>query len=235
MASGAHLAIAGETAAPPQFRATAPEQVSDYYHYNIGIEATTLGGGATLGWRFTDIFGASTGFDFFSYSDSVTINNIRYHGTVQLLTEPLTLDIYPWEGNSLHFGIGVLFNQNVLFGGASAISNRTYDIDGRRYRSSDVGHVNLGIDQNAVAPYLGVAGNLFYFDRAHHWAFTGEAGVAYLGPASVTLSRSGGLSGSNAVGHSIDRSLNSEVSKIRGYGDDFAWWPVLKLGLGYNF
>jgi len=165
----------------------------------------------------------------------VTVKDIRVNGTVQLLSEPLTLDIYPWEGNSFHFGIGMLFNQNILFGDASARSGRTYTIDGNRYNSSDVGHLNLSIRQNAVAPYLGVAGNLFYFDSAHHWAFTGEAGVAYLGGASVNLTRSGGVSHSNPLGASIDRSLNNEVGKIRGYGNDFSWWPVAKLGLSYSF
>ena len=236
LACGSYFANAGEISnAPAQFRATAPEERTDYYPYTIGVEGTTLGGGASVGWRFTDLLGVSTGFDYFSYNDTDTIKGIKINGTVQLLSEPVTLNIYPWREIPLHFDIGLLVNQNMVFGDAAVVSHRTYDIDGTHYASSDVGHLHLGIDQNPVAPYLGVGGNLFYFDSTHHWALTGAVGVAYMGDGDVTLDRSGGVPHDTALGRRIDRSLSNQQSNIKGYADDFAWWPIAKVGVGYSF
>jgi Probable addiction module antidote protein len=45
----------------------------------LGLEAGTTGAGGRADWRFMDHFGVGTAFDYFTYSDSATIQGIKYN------------------------------------------------------------------------------------------------------------------------------------------------------------
>lgn len=231
LASSSLFANAGEISKEAQ----TPVETPAYNPYTVGLEASTLGFGGLLAWRFTELFEVRTGINYFEYSDNDTIKGVKLNGSLQMLSEPVTLDIYPWKGNSFHFGVGLLANQNMIFGNAEANSDHTYKINGTRYNGADVGRLNVEINQNPVAPYLGFGGNLFYFDSAHHWALNGELGVAYMGEASVNIGRSGGAAHDTSLGSRIDHSVNQESHSIKNYGNYFQWWPVARLGVNYGF
>jgi len=223
--AGASLnATAAETSAltddsgPPPYRP---------WSLAIGIGTDTLFGGGGS-WRFSDHLGMRAGVGYSEWSwDHLGIKGIHYDATVRLLSEPLTLDVYPWQKSSFHISLGMLFNQNELTGTAS--DSGTIIIDGQPYPTDAVGSVHLKMKQQPVNPYLSIGGDFFYFDRAHHWAMGGSLGVAYTGDQDVSLTRSGPPS------PLIDAALNNQEKRIKNFADEFKWWPVAKLFVSYSF
>jgi len=178
-ASAAEVVAAGESAGPPLYR-----------KFTLGVEGGTTGIGGSFSWRFADHFGVRAGGDYLSLSDTgVKIDHIHYNATVRLLSEPLTLDYYPWQKSSFHISAGMQFNQNRLTGSADTVG--TIIIGGEPFPEESVGTLKLKVEQQPVNPYLSIGGNFFYFDRAHHWAFGGELGLTYTGDPDTSLTRSG--------------------------------------------
>jgi len=216
------------TAAEP---ATAPESSPPpfYRPLTLGVEAGTTGVGGSLGWRFAAHWGVRSGFDYFRSSENdVDIKDLTYSAKLRLLSEPLTLDLYPWKKHSFHISVGALFNQNRLTGTASGTG--TIIINGQPFLTDLVGTLNLKIEQQPVNPYLTIGGNFFYFDRAHRWAMGGELGVAYTGDQKVSLTRSG------PSAPLIDAAVRAEQTRVQDYADEhYKWLPVVKLTVNYSF
>jgi len=211
-------AAAAETLAPP-----------DYRPWTVGIEAGTDGiFGGDLWWRFCDHLGARVGADYgWGDWDHVGIAGIDYHAKLQLLSEPLTLDLYPWKTHSFHVSVGALLNQNEVTGGADR--SGTLTIDGHPLPLRRDGELSMKIQQQPVNPYLSIGGNFFYFDSAHHWAVGGELGVAYTGEADVSQTWTGVHDRVTAA------ALHLAKRHLEDYAGQFEWWPVAKLSLSYSF
>jgi len=194
----------------------------------LGLEAGTTGLGGSLAWRFMDHLGVRAGGDYFSYSGAdITIADIHYSSKLRLLSEPLTLDIYPWKKSSFHISAGIMFNQNQLTGDTG--DTATIIIDGTPFPVEQVGTLHMKAEQQLVNPYLSIGGNFFYFDRAHHWAMGGELGVVYTGDPSVSVTRSG------PPAPLIDLGLAKVEQDVKDYAEKFMWWPVAKITVNYSF
>lgn len=210
-ASAAEATASEESSGPPPYRPL-----------TLGLEIGTTGAGGSFAWRFADHWGVRTGFDYLQFYDSgMAIKDLSYDATIRLMSEPLTLDIYPWTKHSFHISVGLMFNQNSLTG--------TAEDTGVILPPERVGTLNLDIEQQPVNPYLSIGGNFLYFDRAHHWTLGGELGVVYTGDPQVSLTRSGPPS------PLMDAALRTEQSRIEDYADQFRWWPVIKLMVTYSF
>ena len=172
--------------------------------YSITAEAGTTGIGGNVGWRFLDNLGVDGGFDYFDYSRNGKIKDNKFDASLRLMSQPLNLDVYPWERSSFHIALGALFNENHISGGASG----SLKLDNQPY----TGHLALLYKQNLVSPYLGIGGNL-YFDHAHHWSLMGALGAAYVGEGSVSLTPST----TPRLNAAQNAGLQRELSKIKKY------------------
>jgi hypothetical protein len=208
-------------------KSTEPPEPPPYRPWTVGVGIgtdTIFGGGVS--WRFSDHFGARTGFGYTESSwDDVGIRGLKYNVTARLMAEPLTLDIYPWQKSSFRVSVGMLFNQHELTGTVS--SDGTINIGGEPVEIRK-GDVSMKMKQQPVNPYLSIGGNFFYFDRAHHWAFAGELGIAYTGDVNVTLDRPG----TSTISDDVRKEIKN---RLQDYGDQFQWWPVAKLAVTYSF
>ena len=193
----------------------------DYRPLQLNLEGGTTGLGGSVGWRFADHFGARAGLDFLQYTDNgFVIKGVEYDAKIRLMSEPLTLDYYPWKKSSFHISLGVQFNQNRLTGTANDTGNI--------FPPEQVGMVNLEIKQQPVNPYLSIGGNFFYFDSAHHWSLGGELGVAYTGDPKVDLSTASSSPFRDAV-------TQYGETPVKDYAEKFRWWPIVKLMVSYSF
>lgn len=205
-------------ATTPEY-STAP---SPYRPWTLSLEVGTTGAGGSVSWRFADHFGARAGFNGLQYSDSgFAIKDLSYNAKLRVMSEPLTLDIYPWKEHSFHISVGMQFNQNRLTG--------TAEDTGTIIPPEKLGSLDLDIHQQPVNPYLSIGGNLLYFDHAHRWALGGELGVAYTGNPDVSLTRSGTPS------PLLDAAVLYEQGRVEDYAKKFMWWPVVKLMVSYSF
>ncbi|HEX4120312.1 MAG TPA: hypothetical protein VH619_06840 [Verrucomicrobiae bacterium] len=197
--------------------------VPAYRPFSIGLDASTLGPGASFGWRFMDHLGATLGADYVSVSANTTIKDVNYDARLQFLYESLTVDVFPWTHSSFHASAGLVLNQFELGGSA----NGPLTLNGNHY----MGNIDLAIRQQAADPYIGIGGNLLYFDHAHHWALTGNLGAMYTGSPRVSLS--GTESGPPSP------TFQSDLEKVRGeikHDARYAEiWPAVALGISYSF
>ncbi len=210
------------------------EEAPTYQPFTIGAEAGTPGFGGSASWRFADHFGARAGFSYFGYSQTdVEIDGITYNDTdLRLMSEPIGLDIYPWQKSSFRITVGIMLNQNEYTGVAARdpIANRTFieiGSSGNSYDSSAIGDLNLTVEQQVVSPYLSI-GYSYYFDKARHWSLSGELGVAYTGDPDVTLT-------TGVPGSVPQPDLDSEASQIEDTFSKYKFYPILRIGVNYSF
>jgi hypothetical protein len=197
--------------APPEFQP-----------FTLGVQGGFPGPGVKADWRFANHFGAGAAFDYLSYSYNGEIKGINYKIDLRLMSEPLTLNWYPWKRSSFHIGAGVLLNENHLTGSANG---NNLNFGGTTY----IGHgtANLDIKQQLVDPYVSIGGNI-YFDKAHHWSLGGELGAFYTGEPRVDFT-------ANTTPPASQQSVQSEQNEIKHYAKDAEVLPVLELSLNYSF
>src|ERR1039457_3753568 len=99
----------------------------DYREWTVGVEAGSTGAGVFGSWRFYDYLGVRAGFDYFQWTENnLSVADFRYSTKLRFMSEPLTLDIYPWKAHSFHISVGMLFNQNQLTGTSSGFGPITF-------------------------------------------------------------------------------------------------------------
>jgi hypothetical protein len=189
-----------------------------FHPLTIGPEIGTTGYGGTGIFRFADNFAVGGGLDYFYYSRTGSIKDVDYDAKLRLMTEPVTLYVYPWAAHSFYVRLGAAFNQNRVTG---TNPNGTFTLNGNTY----AGTLNLNIQQQPVDPYLTLGGNL-YFDHAHHWSLGGELGAMYTGKPRV------GLTSSNPAANA---DVANEVQQLDSYANKVQFYPVLKLSLNFSF
>jgi hypothetical protein len=194
--------------------------LSPYQPITVGAEVGTTGFGGGANWRFSRHFGIGGAFDYFSYSYNGNIQGNNYDAKLRLMSEPITLNWYPWKDHSFRVSAGVALNQNHLTGTATG---NNIDLNGTTYS----GTLNLDIKQQVADPYVAIGGNL-YFDRRHHVSLGTELGVMYTGDPRVNLT-------ANTVPAANPADLQAEQDKVKHYARDAEFWPVLKVSLNFSF
>ena len=217
----------------------------NYRAVTISAEGGTTGLGGSVSWRFSDNFGVRGGANYFSYKmDEFTYttrptgagsSDQKYNVTLRLLSEPIALDYYPSAKSSFHISAGALVNQNRFSATVknSGVLNSTYTLNGVDYLQSGVGDLNLEVKQQTLSPYLSIGGSI-YFGKAHHWAMSGELGVAYTGSPKVSLSAPNHDPALDATPNFSD-DVNGEERKIAKDAKDFKFYPIVKIGVSYSF
>jgi hypothetical protein len=190
-----------------------------YYPLTVGAEVGTLGVGGSGTFRFADHFGVSAGFDWFGIGYHATIKNTEYDVKTRLMGEPVALCLYPVANRSMHFKLGIEFNQNRITG---TNPGGTFTVNGNNYP----GTLNLNIQQQPISPYASFAGNLFYLDHAHHASVGAEVGCVFTGTPRV------GLTSSNPAATADVDTARQQVIKYANY---FRWIPIIKVGVNYSF
>lgn len=184
----------------------------------VDAEVGTTGVGAGANWRLANHFGVGGAFDYLTYTYNGSIKDNSYNLHLHLMSEPLTLDLYPSKNSSFHVSAGLAFNQNRLNGSTTGNIN----LNGTVYPGTTA---NLEIKPQRVDPYLSLGGNV-YFDSGHHVSLGGELGVMYTGDPRVTLTTTPAANPSD---------VQAEEAKIKSYAKDLQFWPVIKVKLNFSF
>lgn len=196
-----------------------------------GVEVGTLGPGVSVGWRLSDHFGVRGGVNFLSYNrDGDEVSDVTFNSKLRLLSAPIGVDFYPWPDSAFRITGGVLFNGNRFTaiapqqapGAVSVPLGTSGGID-----SAAIGDLSLKVDQNVIAPYLGVGYNWF-FGKEKRWTIGGEVGVAFAGSPDVTLTRSNGPD-------AIDAQVAIEQQQIEDDLEKYTVYPIVRVSVGFSF
>ena len=198
----------------------------------LGLAATakigTLGLGIELTKGITDNMNVRAGLNGFSYDYSSVESNVDYKFDLDLRSVSLLADWYPGSGGFRLTG-GALLNGNEISGRARP-TDGTYEIDGVNYDSADVGTLSAKIDFKSLAPYVGIGwGNALGTDARWHFAL--DVGLLFQGSPSARLSADGILA-SDPV---FQENLRNEQASLQNDVDDFKYYPVFSVGIGYRF
>lgn len=216
-ATRATTLLAGEGAAMPEYR---PVSLS----LEAGI-ASGLGGSVNV--RFTRHLGLVGGVNYFEYSHNGEIKGVDYDAKLRFLTERVAVSIYPWSHRSFRINVGAIFDQN-RFTGSARSTGGLITLNGNVYTTSQLGTLTLRYEQQPINPYVSIAGNYFYFDKAHHWSLGGELGVMYVGTPRLSVTQTGGSVNASADIQQYKNTLERDLKRV-------PVWPVLNIALTYAF
>ena len=236
--------VTGEVAAgEPAKAATKETGQGPFSRIGIGVKMSTLGAGIEVATPLARKFNVRGGFNMFRYSRLITNDGIQYDGHLQFQSAEAHLDWFLLGG--LHISPGILFyNGNQLTATASVPAGQTFSVGGTSYESDPTAPITgTGkLDFVKVSPSIMVGiGNLIP-RNGRHYSFLFEVGGAYQGSARVALNLAGNVcdtTGTICRAVSSDPTVlaNIQAQQVRIQNDvnPYRFFPVLSVGVGFNF
>ncbi len=210
----------------------------------IGVKVSTLGVGVEVATPLAGKFNVRGGFNMFRYNRAITNDGIPYNAQLQFQSAEAHLDWFPFWG--FHVSPGVLFyNGNQLSATATVPGGQTFSVGGTSYESDPATPVTgigkLNFLKVSPSIMLGV-GNLIP-RSGRHYSFLFEVGAAYQGSARVALNLAGnvcdpttGLSCRPISGDAgVQANIQAQQVKIQNDINPYRFFPVISLGVGFNF
>jgi len=204
------------------------------------------------------------GFDFLLWKKWNTYGGFTAPATVSLLSENLSLDFYPFDNHGLHFSPGILIHNP---GVASApvqlgpfMKDGTFVLNGHRYYSKFTPSSNP--DPRAPAPgpepprtiqelqlprtaftFTTGWGNMISRKKTGPWSFPVEAGVAFLGSATVkTRWVQGQICDAQlqncedaATNPQLQSDLKAAFGSYKDHVDLLRTYPIISVGVAYHY
>jgi glycerate kinase len=111
----------------------------------------------------------------------------------------------------------------------------TYTINGTTYSSTDVGSLQGDMSFNKVAPYIGIGwGNPAARDKG--WGMTSDIGVLFQGtPKTSLVATCGAAIAGTATCTQLQSDTAAENTKLQNDLRNFKWWPVVSVGISYQW
>lgn len=191
----------------------------------IGARAGTLGLGLEMTWQALPYLDFRAGVNRYDYDDTRSEAGVDYEATLALdslyATANLRMPLSPFRITG-----GVFANDNSL--ALVGQSNGSVNIGGIDYAASDVGTLRGHTGFEKSAPYVGLGFDFRVLDTV---ALNLDFGVLWQGDPTVELSADG-LLASDPV---FQAQLESERIELETAMRDFRAYPVVSLGLSFNF
>jgi len=200
----------------------------------VTVGVGTLGYGV---WAGTPILPGTlnvrAGFSSASYSRSGTYDKsgttLDYTGSVRLSGIPVFLDYFPFHG-TFRLTAGVINNRTQFTADATPAPGSTVTINGDTYTASQVGSATATLDYGRrYEPYLGIGwGNLAREQRG--LTFGVDLGVVFTGSPTVSLDVSNPTNNAQLASDAAQaqQTAQADVNSAR-------YWPLIQMGVGYNF
>jgi ABC-type transport system substrate-binding protein len=230
----------------PSGNNTASRANHSYSKIGIGVKMSTLGAGIEVATPIARKFNIRGGFNMFQYSRDITNNGIQYNAKLQFQSAEAHLDWFLF--GPFHISPGILFyNGNQITATALVPAGNTFTLGGTTYMSDPTigGNPVNGtgkMDFVKVSPTILIGiGNLIP-RNGRHYSFLFEVGGAYQGSARVALNLAGTAcdsAGLNCVPAATDPTVQANVQaqqvKIQNKIDPYRFFPIISLGVGFNF
>ncbi len=222
---------------PPAQTAPLPPRTIGLIEERSGFAVTgnvgTLGLGTQVTGRITPNLNARIGFNGLSFNREFTPTEGSYDTDVDLRTIPAFVDYFPNEDSGFRVTGGLVYNGNKASGvGVTSINDEglpSYDIGSTSFEATEVGTLRAEVDFPDFAPYIGVGwGNPVAFGQ--RWGFFMDLGVMFQRSPSITLNAAGAASNLQ-----LNSALEREREDIEDWSNRFRFYPVLQVGVTYQF
>jgi len=191
----------------------------------FGAKAGTLGLGLETRWQPIPWLDLRAGLNRFDYEDNGAQAGIAYEATLELDSVYATANLrFPLS--PMRLSIGAFGNDNQLV--MQSRESDAYVIGGRTYTNDEVGQLRSTTSFDSPSPYLGIG---FDFELVNRLGLNLDLGVLWQGDPVVTLTSDGSLS----EDPSFQEAMEDERRELERESEDFKAWPVISLGLHFNF
>ncbi|MGB5246549.1 MAG: hypothetical protein WBM54_02400 [Woeseia sp.] len=191
----------------------------------FGAKAGTLGIGIETRWQPIPWFDLRAGLNRYDYEDNGAQAGISYDATLELDTLYATGNLrFPLS--PMRLSLGVFNNKNKLV--MQSREANAYVIGGQTYTSDEVGQLRSTTSFDSPSPYVGIG---FDFELVNRLGLNLDLGVLWQGDPKVTLTSDGSLSDDPAY----QQRMEEERQELEKESEDFKAWPVISLGLHFNF
>jgi len=203
--------------------------------WGITPEISTLGIGATVTKSITPNLNAKLGVRGFGTNANISESGIDYDAKLNLFSVSTLVDYHPWKNSGFRLTGGLVFQDNNIEGTGKSNSNQKIQIGDQEYTSDQLGSVKAKVSfPNSVAPYLGIGwGNAV--KPGNRWSFSANLGVMFTGSPKVNLAPQFGGAATPEIRNQIQADVEKERQQLE---NDLKWlniYPVLSLGLSYQF
>jgi hypothetical protein len=230
----------------PQVDTNSPQSKSGWA---IVPEVSTLGLGGQIVRKISSSFNARVGVNAFGTGIDINETEYDYEGDLNLFNVSTLIDVQPFKSSGFRLSAGLVFGNNNIQGTAD-VSDRVADelgtvefngqtIDIRDLNIDNLATIDADIDiNNSVSPYLGIGGGNAVAE-VKGLGFWWNLGVVFgVSPeATVTSNFSGDIPAElrDEVEAAADRTLENEEAELNDELDVLGVYPVLSLGLSYQF
>jgi hypothetical protein len=209
----------------------------------IGVKVSTLGAGLDVATPLTRKLNVRGGFNMMRLNHTFTDSGIQYNGRLQFQSAEAHLDWFPIGG--IHVSPGLLFyNGNQITANATVTGGQNFSVGGTSYQSSSLtpvtGTGKLNFMKTAPSLMVGV-GNLIP-RNGRHYSFLFEVGAVYEGSARVALNLTGNVCDTNGQtcrpisgDPTVQANVLAQQIKIQHDVNPYRFFPVISLGVGFNF
>ena len=211
--------------------------------WSVGVGATTLGSSLSVGYDFSESMRGRGLVNYFNYDYESEDSGNDYNVNLNLQSLGALLDWHPASSGFRVTG-GLFLNNN-----SASLAARADDLDlgGGSYD----GNLDLDLDFNSIAPYLGIGWTSGRTNSG--WSFVFDAGVMFQGSPQIAgsgsvsaMGQSCGFSVSdggeatlepvcNTIFATLEEDLESEHRELRDTLDNYNLYPVIGLGVAYQF
>ncbi len=202
----------------------------------IEPQVSSLGLGLDITARVSENLNARAGFGVFSLSGDYEETDVKYTTDIKLRSGSAVMDIYPLPETEFRLSAGVVLNgnkgeataesQTVAVGG---VDRQVYTIGGRTFTAEQVGTLSGDVTFPLIAPFVGIGwGNAVKPGR--RLGFTIDLGVMIHGSPEVSLRAT-----NQAVTPQLQESIDKEIEDLNAKLEGFKFYPVLQIGISYQF
>ena len=201
-------------------------------HWEVSARASTLGAGIELKRTFGDSFAARAVLNGFSYSLDEETSDVDYKGDLNLRSGGLILDFHP-GGYWFRVSAGLLLNGNELDVDAEP-SGGTFEFNDVVYTTAQVGSASGKAEFDSIAPYVGIG-----FSSApggdSGLSFSADVGVLFQGAPSFDLDVRCGTAVLDATCNQLKSDAEAERKAFEDDTDQYEYYPVVSLAIGYRW
>ncbi|MBB4659949.1 hypothetical protein [Parvularcula dongshanensis] len=208
----------------------ASAQVPGNAAFDVSAGTTGISGNAQVG--LTSRLALRAGYNWLDYSaDEQEYDDILYDGDLEFSGFGGFADLHP-------FANGFTVSGGVFVGDKSvrldAEPQTDVEIGDRVFTPEEVGVMTGSAKFSDTAFFAGFGwDNALY--KQGRLSFIARAGVMFAGEPDVALDATGLDSADPTLAAELRRQLDEEALQLQNDIDEYAYWPVVTVGLGYRF
>lgn len=196
----------------------------------LGVHAGLMGTGVDGYYRVSDTMVLHGSYNAFDYDYDTAEEDLNMEATYRFDNAALGLDWYPF-GNGFRLSAAYVANGNEL--ALKAVpSGGNFDLNGTSYQASDVDNLRMQVSYPESAAYVGFGwGNPV--GRGKGLGVTVDIGTYYLGEPEVAQQLTCSATATNCA--QMQANAEADRKDIERELSDLPFWPLLQVGLSYQF